>query len=430
MVDAISLFWQFRLSSFFLLLFLFFFLPLGYKKSVSALLLLGSFTLTGTIDYICFIGMKNPGVPLPVTFLEIFITQATPLIVCKYRDFRALFVGITASAYVLAGNIFGTLADIFGAGLFLCVMIQLVIHIGLLAFFYWKIRENFREILENTTIHWGAFCTIPALFYTIVYAITMWPASIYKNPENMLGAVCVLALLVTSYMLIFEIFGQTKKDGELRQNMQYLEAYAQSLKHEADLVQEKEYEAAVLRHDTKHYALLINSYLDEGKPQEIRVLMEELDFRMQRTKPVRYCENLAINSVIVYSVKQAEKKGIRFEVKIEIPQKMNINEFEFATVVANLLENAINAAGEVKDKKKRYINLKAHVVKGQIIMEVKNSFEILPEISKKTGLPVSKRGDGHGYGMQSIQAFAEKNHALFDYSVNDGEFSVRLLVKI
>lgn len=430
MVGGLFLFWQFRVSSFFLLLFLYFFLPFRYKRSVSVLLLLGSFTVTGIIDYLCFIGLENPRIPLPVTFLEIFITQATPLIVCKYRDFRAMFVGITASAYVLAGNIFGTLADIWGAGILSCVLIQVVIHIGLLVFFLWRIRENFLQILENRKIHWGALCIIPALFYTIVYAITMWPASIYQNPENMLGAVCVLALLVTSYLLIFEIFAQTKKDGELRQNMQYLEAYAESLKHEADIVQEKEYEAAVLRHDTKHYVLLINTYLDEGRPEDVRSLMEELDFRMQRTKPVRYCENLAINSVVSHWAKQAERKHIRFEAKIEIPQKLSVNEFEFATVVANLLENAINAAEELENIKKRYVRLKAHVVKKKIILEVQNSFETMPEISKKTGLPVSKQGDGHGYGMQSIQAFAEMNDALFDYTINDGEFSVRILVKI
>lgn len=427
---ALFLFWQFRISSFFLLLFLYFFLPARYKRSVSLLLLLGSFAFTGTIDYICFIGQNNPRVPLPVTFLEIFITQATPLLVSKYKDFRAMFVGITASAYVLAGNIFGTLADICGAGLFSCALVQCAIHIGLLAFFIWKMRANFLRILENKKIHWGMLCVIPALFYAIVYAITMWPSSIYIYPENMLGALCVLALMVTSYMLIFAIFSQSRQDAELRENMQYLEAYAQSLKHEADLVQEKEYEAAVLRHDMKHYAILLNSYLDDGKTQEIRRLLEELDFRMQRTKPFRYCENLAINSVVTYYAKQAEKKNIRFEAKTEIPQKISINEFEFATVVANLLENAINAAEEPADKKKRYIKLKAHVVKERIILDVQNSFETLPEISQKTGLPVSKRGAAHGYGMQSIQAFAQKNDALFDYSVNDGVFDVRILVKI
>lgn len=185
-----------------------------------------------------------------------------------------------------------------------------------------------------------------------------------------------------------------------------------------------------MRHDLKHYSIMINSYLDEGRKDEIRDLLRELNEHVNETKTVRYCENLAVNGIIVHCAKQAAKQRIYFEASLEIPQKMQINEFEFATVVSNLMENAINAAAQIEDVNRRFVKISAHGVKGKLILQICNSCFSEPEISKFTGLPVSAGGGGHGYGMQSVRAFVNKNDAIFDFTWKDDIFYVKMLVRI
>lgn len=426
----VMIYCQFRVSMIYLLAFLVIFLPLRYGKRKTGLILLGCFVITGLMDYEYLIVKQNEVFPTAVTLAEIVVVQITPFLISKYRDFRTMFVGFTASAYVLAGNIVSSVLYLAGAGLVLNMVCQCMMHTFLLGILVWKIRESFLDSLENTELQWAKLCVIPAMFYAAVYAISMWPANIYKQPANLLGVCCIQALMVISYIMLFQMFARQRQDHELKRSMEYLENYASRLKQEADTIHEKEIEAAVVRHDLRHYSILINSYLEEEKTEEIRELLKELNEHVLEMKSVRYCENLAVNGIIAYCAKQAKKQGVRFKADTEIPQKMKVNEFEFATVVSNLLENALNAASQAREETLRFVEISAQGVKGQLLLHIRNGCVEKPEISDRTGLPISQKGERHGYGMQSVQAFLKKNDALFDFSSKDKIFSVKILVNI
>lgn len=271
---------------------------------------------------------------------------------------------------------------------------------------------------------------IPAMFYTVVYTLSMWPANVYRHPENLLGVCCVLALMVFSYTMIIQLLEKQQQDHDLKRSVEYLENYAACLKNEADAILEKEMEAAILRHDLKHYSILISTYLEEGRMQEIRLVLKELNEHINATKFIRYCENLAVNGILSHCAKRAAKQRIQFTVNTEIPQKMKINEFEFATVVSNLLENAIHAASQIEEGKLRFVKISSYGVNGQLVLAVSNGSLKKPKIRKSTGLPISDSGESHGYGMRSVCAFVEKNGAAFDFSWDENIFSVKMIVRI
>lgn len=421
-------FWQYRISLTFLLLFLVVFLPLGNNKRRMVLWLAGCFLVTAVMDYAFFFWGEHK-VPVFHTLAEIVVIQSVPFAIGKYKDFRSMFVGFTAAVYVLAGNIACSALYLAGAGLAVNLVCQCAIHSLLIAFLAWKIRDSFRESLKDSRIGWGPLCMIPALFYTAVYAVSVWPADLYRQPENLLGVCSILALMVISYIMIFQTFTRVKREGEQKRSISYLENYARRIKFEADLIQEKEREAAILRHDLRHYSLLIRSYLDEGQGDKVRELLGELDEQINETRTVRYCENLAVNGIVAHCAKQAEKEGLRFEADLEIPQKLRVNEFEFATVAANLLENAVNAASGAEEPF-RFVKISARGVKGRLILGIENGCRQTLELSGRTGLPISEGGEGHGYGMQSVQAFARKNDALFDFEAEDHIFKVKILFEI
>lgn len=236
----IMMFWQFRISVVFLLIFLVMFLPLRYGRLKTGFCLLGCFVVTGVLDYFLLVVKGDYQSPVALTLVEIVVVQITPFLISKYRDFRTMFVGFTAAAYVLAGNVISSLLFIAGVKLPVNILCQSLVHALLLGFLVAKMRESVLESLESSDLHWGELCMIPAMFYTAVYTLSTWPANIYRQPENLLGVCCILVLIVCSYVMIIQLFISQKRDSELKRGMEYLENYANRLKTEADTIHEKE----------------------------------------------------------------------------------------------------------------------------------------------------------------------------------------------
>lgn len=407
-MSQVILFWQHRISLFFLFCFLVVFLPLRKKTRWTVLCLAGCYGVTGVMECVFFLYGQYE-LPVFLTLAEIVLIQAVPFAIGRYRDFRAMFVGFTGAVYVLAGNIACTVLCLAGASFAVNLFCQCAIHSLILGVLVWRIRDGFLESLRNEGLRWGPLCLIPALFYTAVYATAMWPANLYRNPENLLGVCSVMVLMVVSYIMIVQLFTEIKREGERKRSIEYLENYAERLKCEADL---------------------IHSYLDEGREKEIRQLLKELNEQISETTPVRYCENLAVNGIVTHCARRAKEKRVRFEVNLELPQKIQVNEFEFATVVSNLLENAVDAAAKTEDESQRFVTVSAHGVKGKLILCITNGCGEAPEISKSTGLPLSREGGQHGYGMQSVMAFVRKHEVLFDFQAKEQVFSVKMLLQV
>ena len=152
-----------RISMVFLLLFIYIFLPLRYKKSTTVIILVLSFIISGVVEYFQFIILIKNKYSLIATILSIIIVQGTNLLLSYYRDFRALFIGITAVAYILVGNIVSLIIWMYNPNYFYTLLIQSTINILLLIFttLFFKKRYNFE--LENHKKGWCSLCLIPSL---------------------------------------------------------------------------------------------------------------------------------------------------------------------------------------------------------------------------------------------------------------------------
>ncbi len=422
-------FWQFRVAVLALLLFDCLFLELRYSIRKTACIGMAVWMLSGVFDCYCYLYMKLDHTPIQVTLLYIVVIQAVPFLISKYRDFRALFVGLTASAWEVLGSVLAVSVYVMTKNIAGAILAMLLLDATMLVFLIWKCREGFLKAQERQDIQWKCLCPIPALFYASVHALLVWPVNVYDNPRTLLASYFVLALTLCSEALIFRLMLQLQKRQELQQNRSHLEDYARRLQQEADVMQEQELQAEVRRHDMRHLMILISGYLEEGKTEEARKLLGEMEKKMEGERPVRYCENIPVNSILTYAASRAKQVQVRFEVNAEVPRKLNISELDFAMALSNLTENALNAAAEAEEKEQRFVTVTMKGVKNQLILEIRNGFGVMPEISKETGLPVSRKGYAHGLGLVSVLNFVRENDVVFDYSVENTVFCVRLLVK-
>ncbi|WP_373218670.1 sensor histidine kinase [Ruminococcus sp. 5_1_39BFAA] len=431
MISPLFLFLQYRISMAFLMAFQLLFLPLRYKKYISGIIAVGCMCLTGGLDYLYFIAGWGTADILPVTIAQIIIVQATAYLLSQYRDFRALFTGISSATFVLPGNIVSTACFAHKQVIWAALLTQAVIHLILLVLLVIVLRWHYLLEMETNAKEWKWLCIIPTLFYAVTYTMACWPNSIYERKENWTAAFLFLILMGVVYIMLIKALAQHHLDNDLERNNEFLETYARGLRREADMLRESEENLKVMRHDSRHVYQMIGAYLEEGKTEQIKELLEQMDAKLETLTIKRFCENIAINGVISGCEAKAKSENVAFACEADVPSHLNgVNEFELATVISNLLENAVYAAAAVENPENRNVTIQIFPVKEQLILEITNTFTGACTFSPSTGLPLSTKGGNHGYGLRSVKAYANKNHAVFRYSVEDGRFCVRLLTNI
>ena len=113
---------SYTLSHIFVMLFMYLFIARRYSKPKTAAICIASFfaiTIPNVLKLNIF--PDNRLCYFLVTIYQIAITQFTGLFISRNRDSKALFVGLTASNYVIAGSIAASIIHICTGNLYLCI---------------------------------------------------------------------------------------------------------------------------------------------------------------------------------------------------------------------------------------------------------------------------------------------------------------------
>lgn len=193
----------YRISMIWMFVFFLYFLPRIGKPWKTFLMFAIYFVLSTVFDFItCFVPEAGLG-RVENSILQSILTQLTVFFACQYHDARALFVGLTGAAYVLLGNVLGVEFYIWSGKFFSGLLVAAITHFLVFMLLYIKLRTAFLRQLEKQGGRWLHLCIIPLLFYLSVYSIMIWPADINEHPENLLGTLFVLILMIASYTIIF-----------------------------------------------------------------------------------------------------------------------------------------------------------------------------------------------------------------------------------
>lgn len=433
-MNDMIMFLEYRISMVFMLCYICAFLSLKYNKVKSTLVIAISFFLTDMIERMILLENISVKYNLFLLILEIIIVQMTAVILSSYRDMRAVFTGITASTYVLPGNIlYMGIAALFGSEVPVwLLLVPAGIHLLILILMICFLRKKYLEEMEKSSRLWNELWVIPALFYAVTYMLTMWSDSFFAKWQNWAAIFMILILMDMIFIFIIRVISGFHDEEEIRNGGEFLEVYAAGLKGQTEELKKMEENFRILRHDNKYRYQMIRNCLDQGELDKVRELLDQTEVDFRTVSKRRFCNNIVIDGAVAVYCNRAEEQQVEFQAEIQMPEDTKqLNEFEFATVIMNLLDNAIRSAACISEKNKRKVWLKIKPVKSQILLEVSNTFEgETCKISKITGLPISERGAGHGFGMKSVKAYVNKYHGIFQYSVENQKFCVRLLTEI
>lgn len=260
-----------------------------------------------------------------------------------------------------------------------------------------------------------------------IYFFVMYMMAITLNEYNIMPIqVGLEILMLVVFTALCMMTSKSLNEQEESYQEQMLIQQTRAFSDQTAAFWENEKNMAIMRHDMRHRIGLVRELLHEGKYDEVYHILDDTDDSLERSKSVKYCENIYVNAALAMCERKAVDAGIKIEFRTDIREHILLDIYNLAVVISNLVENGINACRKLPDDEDKFIKVVARDTGASLIVNVFNSFDGNILLDAR-GYPVSKR-EGHGIGTKSVISFVEKYDGLIDYSITDKVFSVKILV--
>lgn len=302
--------------------------------------------------------------------------------------------------------------------------VRVLIGVPLIYLVYRYFRPAYMAVLNSLRFGWVMLCVIPLSFYTIFYILFMKNTAV--NPtQNLLVTALALVITAAAYGMIFIFFREYIQRTRLQEERQMLKLQAQALERQCDAIRRSEEQMKIYRHDMRHYIGNAVELLREGNTEEALQVLGDFNERSKGTKLPNYCQNPTVNAILTLYLQQAEEAGIEVEANCSVPEALPVEAAELAMVLANAIENAVNACKKLPEKAEKKIIVRV-LTSPNLVLEVANTYDGDVQLDEQ-GMPVA-REQGHGIGTRSIMVFVDKYDGVLNYKAGKSMFRLRLLV--
>ena len=302
--------------------------------------------------------------------------------------------------------------------------IILMLTVQLLIFICFLLALRFRYTKPMEKRLWFALSIIPwvsvASLSTLMELAILFPE--YQK-RVFLSMLCILVANVMTYYFFVVI----SKGHEARLKLQILEQQNENAKKEMESSRAFVEEMRRVRHDIKNQLLTIKRYLDENKTEEASAYVERLSGEyLPKRQDLIATESMAFDAVVNAKATLCYPQGIDLVVRVEPETVQDMDDVDIGVLFGNLLDNAIEAAKESKEKR-IFLDIQPKAQYVSII--IRNSIDE-SVLDNNPALASSKPNpDLHGVGLKSVRALVKKYNGMIQFFEENNEFCCHVLLE-
>lgn len=280
----------------------------------------------------------------------------------------------------------------------------------------------------NTSLnYWISLLVVSFGSIYIIYVITIANLKIIDiafRIESMLLFIIVILINILTFYMYDRMLEETEKNMKNVLYEQQAQYYAKQYEERESL----EREIRKIRHNIKNHYICLKKY---AKEKDLEGLIRYLDGLIKYT-PIEYGKansgNIAIDALINYKMSYSNQYNIQFDVNLEIPKTLGIDQTTLCIVLGNALDNAIDACKKTTSKVPR-IKVYMKYTNGNLYINISNPH--IEKISRdKEGKIITTKEDKkrHGLGLESIQNAIEQYNGSLEIEENDDLFKLSILI--
>lgn len=242
---------------------------------------------------------------------------------------------------------------------------------------------------------------------------------------------CGCCLLLFSNIFVFYLFEKMLLNENKAQKLERLYVKSQVEQKYIQQIEDINRSHRALLHDMNRFIRTAAELTAAGSTKEALSLYQDIDQKIQVSKPTVYTKHKVLNTILSERKKKAMMNHISFDIEIDPETDFSfIDDIDLISIVGNLLDNAYEAAE--KDENRGYIRFYAYT-KNQnhfLILKILNSFKEKP-ILTKNGYKTSKHDrQNHGIGIHTVEQIVKNHGGKMQIVVENKEFRVTLFFPI
>ena len=302
----------------------------------------------------------------------------------------------------------------------LVVLLAAAVFCGLVFCF---LRRPYRTyVLENQS-GW-LLMSFPAV---MLFLLFLYWANTVTDPVFLL-LIFLTALSVIGVMIWALVSAASLR--RMKESEQAVTLQLESQRREYEELRQKMEQGRRYRHDIRHHLRVLEGLLDEAKSAEGLQYISTLNGQLTELEQETCCENATVNAVLRSYIGRAKEENCQVTVKAEVPQTCPVDEIDLCVILANGMENAINACtsqnsttnNPLADSEKNnshLITIRMFEKNNKICINISNTYSDEPQFVNQ--IPVTSQL-GHGIGIRSIISVVEKYNGIYAFFTKDGIF--------
>lgn len=203
-----------------------------------------------------------------------------------------------------------------------------------------------------------------------------------------------LSILILLILMIFKYI-------KLKEKMQMLKSKSNILEKNYQEIQSTFQNYIYTYHDIKNHLVILSNYCKKEENKKAVKYIEKISKPIVQINQYFISNNIVMDIILNYKIDEAKRKNIMVEAEIDTIGELSIDENDLCAILANLMDNAIEACQSI-EKEKRWINVRIKRVEGILLIDISNGCphkKIIPDI--KNGL---SKNIMHGYGIKSVKS--------------------------
>lgn len=387
---------------------------LGYKKNVEykklgflCTWLLGFIELCA-INYITFFETFGTYIPIIIYFIysSIFLKGKTLLKIWIAALTQALIMIIAIVTNLFVCIIIGyepyLMITTFNSTRVITVLTTKVI---LFIVTRLMLKYKYTSSIENNSLF--VLICIPLLS---VVSLTYLMVPAFDNPQIrvylLVGMLSIVMANIFAYCFFVKISRQYDQALNLEIQKQNYEQQISSQSKHIDEILIMQKQIKKFKHDSSHHFTVLKGYFLNNQNQDGVAYIDKINNDLALSEIID-TGNTAFDTIISTKKVLAESKNIKFDLQIQIPEKLLVDAVDLCVIFGNSLDNAIEACDKLENHK--MINISVIYDDGQLICKITNT-----ALSNITTLQTTKPDkENHGFGLENIkQSLSKYNHIL------------------
>jgi len=284
--------------------------------------------------------------------------------------------------------------------------------------------SNFKMIKESiniSLINWFSIIIIP--IGTLISTILLISRS---NDSNMLLIVISVFVLFLINIFAFYLYDSLMKNCHEKMERELLRQQNNAYSKQFELINQSQENLKMLRHDIKNHITSLQSLIEKNENERAINYLKDIYDYVNCSNEYARSGNSEVDSIINYKLSEAVKHGIKVNLNMNIPDKLNINPFDLSVILGNLIDNAIEATSKLNDAEE--INVFIEYERNIVYISVSNPYDGLLSYENSKLKTTCKDTENHGLGLRSVQKSIDKYNGAVDIHHTGNMFYVDALI--